>query len=157
MKVVLLSMGKTDNEYFAHIIEEYRKRVNFYLPFELDFVPDIKNKKNLSINELKEEEGKKLLSALHASDRVVLLDNTGKQLDSPGFARYLEKKMISVPRRLVFIVGGPYGFSPELYNRGDERLSLSAMTFTHQMVRVVFAEQLYRGMTILNNEPYHHE
>ena len=157
MKVVLLSVGKTDNEYFARVIEEYKKRVNFYLPFELDFVADVKNSKNLSIGKLKEEEGKRLLISLQASDQVVLLDNTGKQLDSPGFARYMEKKMISVPKRLVFIVGGPYGFSPGLYDRGDERLSLSSMTFTHQMVRMVFAEQLYRAMTILHNEPYHHE
>jgi 23S rRNA (pseudouridine1915-N3)-methyltransferase len=157
MKVVLLSVGETDNEYFARIIEDYKKRVNFYLPFELSFVPDVKNRKNLSINEFKEEEGKKLLAVLHATDQVVLLDDKGKQVDSPGFARYMEKKMVSVPKRLVFVVGGPYGFSREVHDRANERLSLSAMTFTHQMVRMVFAEQLYRAMTILNNEPYHHE
>src|SRR5690554_982133 len=157
MKVVLLSVGETDNEYFARIIEDYKKKVNFYLPFELSFVPDVKNRKNLSINEFKEEEGKKLLAVLHATDQVVLLDDKGKQVDSPGFARYMEKKMVSVPKRLVFVVGGPYGFSREVHDRANERLSLSAMTFTHQMVRMVFAEQLYRAMTILNNEPYHHE
>ena len=157
MKVVLLSVGETDNEYFARIIEDYKKRVNFYLPFELSFVPDVKNRKNLSISEFKEEEGKKLLAVLHATDQVVLLDDKGKQVDSPGFARYMEKKMVSVPRRLVFVVGGPYGFSREVHDRANERLSLSAMTFTHQMVRMVFTEQLYRAMTILNNEPYHHE
>ncbi len=157
MKVVLLSVGETDNEYFARIIEDYKKRVNFYLPFELSFVPDVKNRKNLSISEFKEEEGKKLLAVLHATDQVVLLDDKGKQVDSPGFARYMEKKMVSVPKRLVFVVGGPYGFSREVHDRANERLSLSAMTFTHQMVRMVFAEQLYRAMTILNNEPYHHE
>lgn len=153
----MLSVGETDNEYFARIIEDYKKRVNFYLPFELSFVPDVKNRKNLSINEFKEEEGKKLLAVLHATDQVVLLDDKGKQVDSPGFARYMEKKMVSVPKRLVFVVGGPYGFSREVHDRANERLSLSAMTFTHQMVRMVFAEQLYRAMTILNNEPYHHE
>ncbi len=157
MKVVLLSVGETDDEYFARIIEDYKKRVNFYLPFELSFVPDVKNRKNLSIGEFKEEEGKKLLAVLHATDQVVLLDDKGKQVDSPGFARYMEKKMVSVPKRLVFVVGGPYGFSREVHDRANERLSLSAMTFTHQMVRMVFAEQLYRAMTILNNEPYHHE
>ncbi len=157
MKVVLLSVGKTDNEYFTRIIEEYTKRVNFYLPFESDFVPDVKKRKNLSVNEFKEVEGKKLLAAIHPSDQVVLLDNKGKQLDSPGFARYLEKKMVTVPKRLLFIVGGPYGFSRELYDRAAEQISLSTMTFTHQMVRMVFVEQLYRAMTILNNEPYHHQ
>ncbi len=153
----MLSVGETDNEYFARIIEDYKKRVNFYLPFKISFVPDVKNRKNLSINEFKEEEGKKLLAVLHATDQVVLLDDKGKQVDSPGFARYMEKKMVSVPKRLVFVVGGPYGFSREVHDRANERLSLSAMTFTHQMVRMVFAEQLYRAMTILNNEPYHHE
>lgn len=153
----MLSVGETDNEYFARIIEDYKKRVNFYLPFKISIVPDVKNRKNLSINEFKEEEGKKLLAVLHATDQVVLLDDKGKQVDSPGFARYMEKKMVSVPKRLVFVVGGPYGFSREVHDRANERLSLSAMTFTHQMVRMVFAEQLYRAMTILNNEPYHHE
>lgn len=157
MKVVLLSVGETDNEYFARIIEDYKKRVNFYLPFKISFVPDVKNRRGLSINELKEEEGKKLLAVLQPTDQVVLLDDKGKQVDSPGFARYMEKKMVSVPKRLVFVVGGPYGFSREVHDRANERLSLSAMTFTHQMVRMVFAEQLYRAMTILNNEPYHHE
>lgn len=157
MKVVLLSVGETDNEYFTRIIEDYKKRVNFYLPFKLSFVSDVKNRRGLSINEFKEEEGKKLLAVLHPTDQVVLLDDKGKQFDSPGFARYMEKKMVSVPKRLVFLVGGPYGFSREVHDRANERLSLSAMTFTHQMVRMVFVEQLYRAMTILNNEPYHHE
>ncbi len=157
MKLVLLSVGKTDDEYFMRILEDYKKRVNFYIPFDVEFVPDIKNRKGLSTNELKEKEGKSLLACLHATDRVVLLDDKGKQVDSSGFARYLEKKMNSVPKRLVFIVGGPYGFSQELYSRAGETLSLSKMTFTHQMIRMIFAEQLYRAMTILNNEPYHHE
>lgn len=157
MKIVLLSVGKTDNEFFARIIEEYTKRVNFYLTFELDFVQDIKNRKNLANNQFKEAEGKKLLATIHSSDHVVLLDSKGKQLDSLGFASYLGKKMISVPKRLLFIVGGPYGFSKELYDRANEQISLSTMTFTHQMVRLVFVEQLYRAMTILHNEPYHHQ
>lgn len=157
MKVVLLSVGKTDNINFVRVIEDYQKRVNFYVPFEVHFIADIKKKKGLSVNELKEEEGKKLLGCLQPSDHVVLLDNRGRQYDSPEFAAYLEKKMISVPKRLVFIAGGAYGFSPALYERATEKVSLSAMTFTHQMVRVIFTEQLYRAMTILNNEPYHHE
>ncbi len=157
MKVTLLSVGKTDNIFFSRIIEEYKKRINYYIPFETAFVPDIKNRKGLSLNELKEKEGKNLLLSLHATDHVVLLDDKGKQFDSPGFARYLGKKMNSVPKRLVFIVGGAYGFSKELYDRAHEKLSLSTMTFTHQMVRIIFTEQLYRALSILNNEPYHHE
>lgn len=157
MKGVLLSVGKTDNRNFAQIIEEYKKRVNFYLPFELAHVADVKKGKGLSVNEQKEEEGKRLLAWLQPSDQVVLLDDKGKRLNSPEFAQYMEKKMISVPKRLVFIVGGPYGFSNAIYERANEQLSLSAMTLTHQMVRLMFTEQLYRAMTILNNEPYHHE
>ena len=109
MKVVLLSVGKTDNINFARVIEDYQKRVNFYVPFEVDFIADIKKKRGLSVNELKEEEGKKLLGYLQPSDHVVLLDNRGRQFDSPSFASYIEKKMISVPKRLVFIAGGAYG------------------------------------------------
>ncbi len=157
MKVTLLSVGKTDNDLFSRIIEEYERRINFYLPFETAFVADVKNRKGLSFTELKEREGQNLLAFLQPTDHVVLLDENGKQLDSPGFARYLQKRMHSVPKRLVFIVGGPYGFSKELYDRAHEKLSLSPMTFTHQMVRMIFTEQLYRALTILNNEPYHHE
>lgn len=157
MKVILLTVGKTDNEYFSRIIDEYSRRINFYIPFELAFVADVKNRKGISITELTEKEGKNLLAFLHPTDHVVLLDDKGKQLDSPGFARYIEKKMISVPKRLIFLVGGPYGFSRDIYDRAHEKISLSKMTFTHQMVRTIFTEQLYRAMTILNNEPYHHE
>lgn len=157
MKIGLLSVGKTDNKHFARIIEDYTKKINYYLPFEMIYVPDVKNRGRLPTTEIKKAEEEKLLAAMHPSDQVVLLDDKGKQLDSPGFSVYLEKKMISVPKRLLFIVGGPYGFSPGLYNRATDRLSLSPMTFTHEMVRMIFAEQLYRAMTILNNEPYHHE
>lgn len=157
MKVVLLSVGKTDNPKFVEIIEDFRKRINFYLTFEMDYVADVKKRKGLSMNELKEEEGKKLLAALHPSDYVILLDDKGKQYTSTNFAQFLAKKTHTVPKRLVFVVGGPYGFSETIYERGDEKLSLSPMTLTHQMVRLFFVEQLYRAMTILNNEPYHHE
>ena len=156
MKVILLSVGKTDDTYFAQIIEAYRKRVNFYISFDMKVVPDLKNRKNLSEKEQRALEGNNLLRILQPSDYVVLLDDKGKEYTSAEFAGFIEKKTHSVPRQLVFIIGGPYGFSQEIYEAAHEKLSLSKMTFTHQMVRLVFAEQLYRAMTILHNEPYHH-
>lgn len=157
MKIILLSVGKTDDVLSGQLIDGYQKKVNYYAPFDMETVADIKNTKNLSEKEQKLREGKNLLKAIHPSDYVVLLDDKGKQYASTEFARFIEKKMNVVPKRLVFIVGGPYGFSDEMYARANEKLSLSKMTFTHQMVRLVFAEQLYRAMTILNGEPYHHE
>lgn len=157
MKILLLSVGKTDDAFFAHIIELYRKKVNFYIHFETETVPDIRKTKKLSEKEQKIREGNHLLKALQPGDYVVLLDDKGKQYSSVEFSRFIERKMHSVPKRLVFIAGGPYGFSQEIYHLAQEKLSLSGMTFTHQMVRMIFAEQLYRAMTILNNEPYHHE
>ncbi|MBF6628577.1 MAG: 23S rRNA (pseudouridine(1915)-N(3))-methyltransferase RlmH [Proteiniphilum sp.] len=157
MKIILLSVGKTDDLLFTQIIDEYRKRVNFYISFEMAVVPDLKNRKKLSEKEQKNEEGNLIQKALLPSDHVVLLDDKGKQYSSVEFARFIQKKMNTVSKRLVFVVGGPYGFSREIYDRANELLSLSRLTFTHQMVRVVFAEQLYRAMTILKNEPYHHE
>ncbi|MDK2851835.1 MAG: rRNA (pseudouridine1915-N3)-methyltransferase [Proteiniphilum sp.] len=157
MKVVLLSVGKTDHPLLSQIIEDYRKKVNHYIPFEMRMVPDPKNRRNLSEKEQKAEEAELLLKVLQPSDHVVLLDEKGKQYRSTEFARYLEKKSHSVSRQLVFLVGGPYGFAPEIYERATEMISLSKMTFTHQMVRLVFTEQLYRAMTIIHNEPYHHE
>lgn len=157
MKVILLSVGKTDHPLLSQIIEEYRKRVNHYIPFEMKIVADPKNRKNLSENEQKSEEAALLLKILQPTDQVVLLDDKGKQFRSVEFARYLEKKNHTVPRQLVFVVGGPYGFAPEMYDRASDTISLSKMTFTHQMVRLIFTEQLYRAMTIIHNEPYHHE
>ncbi|MBK5196407.1 MAG: 23S rRNA (pseudouridine(1915)-N(3))-methyltransferase RlmH [Proteiniphilum sp.] len=157
MKVLLLTVGKTDDLFFAQIIEEYKKRVNYYISFEMNVVPDLRNRKNLTEKEQKTEEGNMILKTLQSSDYIVLLDDKGKQYSSVEFARFMEKKTHSVSKRLVFVIGGPYGFSSEIYDRANEKLSLSKLTFTHQMVRVVFAEQLYRAMTILNNEPYHHE
>ncbi len=156
MKVVLLSVGKTDHPLLSQIIEDYRKKVNHYIPFEMRMVPDPKNRRSLSEKEQKAEEAQLLLKVLHPSDHVVLLDEKGKQYRSTEFARYLEKKSHSVSRQLVFLVGGPYGFAPEIYERATEMISLSKMTFTHQMVRLVFTEQLYRAMTIIHHEPYHH-
>ncbi len=156
MKVVLLSVGKTDHPLLSQIIEDYRKKVNHYIPFEMRMVPDPKNRRNLSEKEQKAEEAQLLLKVLQPSDHVVLLDEKGKQYRSTEFAGYLEKKSHSVSRQLVFLVGGPYGFAPEIYERATEMISLSKMTFTHQMVRLVFTEQLYRAMTIIHHEPYHH-
>lgn len=157
MKIILLSVGKTDDMQFAQLIDAYRKRVNFYIPFNIQEVPDIKNRKNLSEKEQKTMEANFLLKVLLPADHIVLLDDKGKQHTSTEFARYLEKKSHVIPKRLVFVIGGPYGFSQEIYNIANEKISLSKMTFTHQMVRLIFTEQLYRAMTILHNEPYHHE
>lgn len=157
MKIILLSVGKTDNKQFAQLVDEYRKRVNYYIPFETQIVPDIKNRKNISEKEQKTLEGNLLLKSLLPTDYVVLLDDKGKQFSSVEFAGYLERKSHTVPKRLIFMIGGPYGFSQEIYDAANEKISLSKMTYTHQMVRLIFAEQLYRAMTILNNEPYHHE
>ncbi|HMM18412.1 MAG: 23S rRNA (pseudouridine(1915)-N(3))-methyltransferase RlmH [Petrimonas sp.] len=157
MKVVLLSLGKTDEDFYAQAMEIFRKRLSHYLPFDMEFVPDVKNTKNLSEKEQKNLEGEALLNRIQQGDYVVLLDDKGNQYSSVEFSRFIEKKLYSVPKRLVFVVGGPYGFPDEVYRRANEKLSLSRMTFTHQMVRLVFVEQLYRAMTILNGEPYHHE
>lgn len=157
MKMVLLSVGKTDDNFSMQLIENYRKKVNFYAPFDIETVPDVKNTKNLSEKEQKLLEGKNLLKVIQPTDYIVLLDDKGKHYTSTEFAQFIEKKMNFVPKRLVFLVGGPYGFSDEMYARANEKLSLSKMTFTHQMVRLIFVEQLYRSMTILNGEPYHHE
>ena len=127
------------------------------MPFEILYVPDAKNTKNLTEAQQKDAEGRNILSALDKSDHVVLLDERGKQFTSMEFSRYIEKKMSVVQRRLVFVVGGPYGFAPDVYSRANEKISLSSMTFSHEMIRLIFTEQLYRAMTILRNEPYHHE
>ncbi|WP_436415469.1 23S rRNA (pseudouridine(1915)-N(3))-methyltransferase RlmH [Petrimonas sp.] len=157
MKAILLSVGKTDDDFYAQAIDVFKKRLGFYIPFDMEFVPDLKNTKKLSEKEQKNLEGEGILNRLQPGDYVVLLDDKGKQYSSVEFARFMEKKSHSVPKRLVFVVGGPYGFSDDVYSRANEKLSLSKMTFTHQMVRLVFVEQLYRAMTILNGEPYHHE
>ncbi|MDR0422611.1 MAG: 23S rRNA (pseudouridine(1915)-N(3))-methyltransferase RlmH [Proteiniphilum sp.] len=157
MKTILLSVGKTDNPLFSQITEEFSRRIGHYVPFEMQIISDIKNTKNLSEKEQKKQEGEKLLKWLQATDLVVLLDDKGKQYSSVEFAGYVEKKSLSGGRRLVFVVGGAYGFSQEVRERANETVSLSRMTFTHQMVRLIFVEQLYRAMTILHNEPYHHE
>ncbi|MDR1090936.1 MAG: 23S rRNA (pseudouridine(1915)-N(3))-methyltransferase RlmH [Prevotella sp.] len=157
MKITLLVIGKTDTGYFIDAVDEYRKRLEHYIPFEMQVIPDIKNTKNLTIEQQKEKEGELILKSLQSGDYIVLLDEKGKEYTSAQFAGYIEKKTHSVSKRLVFIIGGPYGFSQAVYDKTNEKLTLSRMTFSHQMVRLIFVEQLYRAMTILNNEPYHHE
>lgn len=157
MKITLVVIGKTDAGYFVEAINEYKNRLVHYIPFEMEIIPDIKNVKNLSEVQQKEKEGDMILKTLQAGDYLVLLDDKGKEFTSIQFSAYLEKKMHTVPKRLVFAVGGPYGFSDAVYKAAFEKLSLSKMTFSHQMIRLIFIEQIYRAMTILNNEPYHHE
>ena len=157
MKIVLAVVGKMAGGYLRKGIEEYSSRLKHYVPFEIQYIADAKNTKNLTEVQQKDAEGRNILAALDKSDYVVLLDEHGKQFTSREFSRYIEKKMATVQRRLVFVVGGPYGFSPEVYSRASEKISLSSMTFSHEMIRLIFTEQLYRAMTILRGEPYHHE
>lgn len=157
MKITLLVIGKTDAGYFIDAVNEYQKRLEHYIPFDIQVIPDIKNTKNLTADQQKDKEGDLILKNLQAGDYLVLLDDKGKEYTSLQFASYIEKKTHTVNKRLVFLIGGPYGFSQTIYNKANEKLTLSRMTFSHQMVRLIFVEQLYRAMTILNNEPYHHE
>lgn len=157
MKIVLLVVGKTDASYFIEAIKEYEKRLIHYIPFEIQIIPDIKNTKKLTAEQQKEKEGELILKNIQSGDYTVLLDEKGKEHTSVQFASFLEKKTHSVSKRLIFIIGGPYGFSDIVYEKANEKVTLSRMTFSHQMVRLIFTEQLYRAMTILNNEPYHHE
>lgn len=157
MKITLLVIGKTDARYFVDAIAEYEKRLKHYIPFEIEVIPDLKNTKNMSEEQQKEKEGELIIKSLQPGDYLVLLDDKGKEYTSLKFAEYIEKKTHTVPKRLVFTIGGPYGFSQTVYAKANEKLTLSRMTFSHQMVRLIFVEQVYRAMTILNNEPYHHE
>ena len=157
MKIVLLVVGKTVESYFIQGIEEYSKRLAHYGPFEIAGIPELRNTKSLSTDQQKEREADFILKSFLPGDYIVLLDEHGKEFTSTQFASYLEKKMSNVAKRLIFVIGGPYGFSQRIYNAAQEKISLSKMTFSHQMIRLIFTEQLYRAMTILNNEPYHHE
>lgn len=156
MKIVLASIGKTTRDYIAEEIAVYVKRIRHYLPFGLEEWTDRKNSALQSAEEVKKREGQLILSQIRDNDIVVLLDERGQQFSSEGFARFLQQKMNMGTRQLVFIIGGAYGFSEEIHKRFPERISLSSMTFTHQMVRLFFTEQIYRAMTILRGEPYHH-
>ena len=157
MKIVLLAIGKTNEQYLIEGISQYQKRLKYYTQFEMLEIPNIKNSKNFSNTELMKREGELILKKLQSSDHLVLLDDKGKDFTSSKFAEKLQSWMLSGKKRLVFVIGGAYGFSEDVYDRGNEKLSLSKMTFSHQMVRLFFVEQIYRGYTILNNEPYHHQ
>ena len=157
MKIILLTVGKTNELSFKNAISDYQKRLKFYIPFEIEEIPELKNGKNLPEEVQKQKEGELILKNLTDADEVILLDDKGEEYTSIQFASYLEKKMSSGNKRLIFVVGGPYGFSKDIYRRANGKISLSQMTFSHQMVRLIFTEQLYRAMTILRGEPYHHE
>lgn len=157
MQIKLIAIGKTDSKELEQLIQEYVKRLGFYTKFELDIIPDIKNSKNLSEASQKEKEGELILKKVQQSDELVLLDEQGKHYSSLAFSEYLQKKMNAGLKNLIFVIGGPYGFSDEVYKRANGKVSLSAMTFSHQMVRLFFVEQIYRAHTILRNEPYHHQ
>ena len=156
MNIKLIAIGKTDHEALKNLISEYQKRLSFYISFEFDCIPDLKNSKNLSEKQQKEKEGELILSKLTSSDYLILLDENGKTFSSENYALFLQKKMNAGIKTLVYVICGPYGFSAEVYARANEKLSLSPMTFSHQMIRLFFIEQTYRAMTILKNEPYHH-
>ena len=156
MNIKLLSIGKTDNKSLQTLIDDYTKRLSFYIKFDAETIPDIKNAKNLSETQQKEKEGELILSKIGTSDHLVLLDEKGKTFTSVEFSAELQKKMNSGIKTLVFVIGGPYGFSDAVYAKANGKMSLSSMTFSHQMVRLFFIEQLYRGFTILKGEPYHH-
>ena len=157
MKIKLLAIGKTDNNHLIQLIQEYQNRLQHYIKFELEIIPDIKNVKNLSEVQQQEKEGSLILSKLQNTDNLVLLDDKGKQFTSIEFSQYLQKKMNSGIKQLVLVIGGPYGFSDTIYKKAIGKISLSKMTFSHQMIRLFAIEQLYRAFTILKNEPYHHE
>jgi 23S rRNA (pseudouridine1915-N3)-methyltransferase len=157
MNIKLLAIGKTDNKALQSLLEDYTKRLSFYFIFDLEIIPDLKNVKNLSESQQKEKEGELILSKLNPTDQLILLDENGSAFSSLKFSDYLQKKMNSGTKTLVFVIGGPYGFSDEVYQKAQGKISLSLMTFSHQMVRLFFIEQLYRGFTILRNEPYHHQ
>lgn len=157
MKLHLLVVGRTVDKHLDVLIGDYVGRLKHYLPFEMEVIPELKNAKSLNFEQQKEREGELILKSLKDGDWVVLLDEGGKEFRSIEFARYLDQRQTSVARRMVFIVGGPYGFSKAVYAAAQEKLSLSRMTFSHQMVRLFMVEQLYRAMTILKGEPYHHE
>jgi 23S rRNA (pseudouridine1915-N3)-methyltransferase len=156
MKITLISIGKTDNKQLQALIDDYINRLGFYVSFNFVVIPDIKKAKNLSEVQQKKAEGIEITKRISPSDSVVLLDENGKSFNSIGFSKFLQKNMNSGLKNLVLVIGGPYGFSDEMYQRANGKVSLSEMTFSHQMVRLFLIEQLYRGFTILKNEPYHH-
>lgn len=157
MKIKLLAIGKTDDKNLQTLIEAYQNRLKHYINFEIDVIADIKNVKNLTEAQQKEKEGELILKKLSTTDVLILLDEKGTQFSSVAFSEYLQKKMNAGVKQLVLVIGGPYGFSEAVYKQAQGKISLSKMTFSHQMIRLFVVEQLYRAYTILKNEPYHHE
>ncbi len=157
MKITLLTLGKTEEKYIKEGIEKYLKRLTHYIKFEAKEIPELKNTKNLTQEQQKAKEAELILKQINSTDFVVLLDEKGVQHTSVQFAEYISKKMVGSVQTLVFIVGGPYGFDDSIYQKAHDKISLSKMTFSHQMVRLFFIEQVYRAFTILKGEPYHHE
>ena len=157
MKITLLTVGKTDVKWVKEGLDLYVSRLSHYVQFSLVEIPELKNVSSFSQAQIKEKEGDLILAAIRPSDEVILLDEHGKEFRSVEFARFLEERMARSGRDMVFVIGGAYGFSQKVYERSDRKMSLSAMTFSHQMVRTIFAEQLYRAFTIMHGEPYHHE
>ena len=157
MKIELWMIGKTTENYLQTGIEQYQKRLQHYCKFTIESIPNLKNRQKLTTDQIKTKEGAVILSKVQTSDFLILLDERGKVYTSVKFSGYLEQLMSRGYKRVIFLIGGAYGFSDAVYQRANSQLSLSAMTFSHQMVRLFFAEQLYRAFTILNNEPYHHE
>ena len=157
MNIKLIAVGKTDNLALQQLISTYEKRLSYYINFELQLLPDIKNSKSLSEEQQKIKEGELILSYVEPSHHLILLDERGKEYTSIAFADELQKKMNTGIKQLTFVIGGPYGFSQAIYQRANSKLSLSKLTFSHQMIRLFFVEQLYRAFTILRNEPYHHQ
>lgn len=156
MKILFLVIGKTDETYLDTGINKYIKRLEHYVPFEMKVIPDIKNRKTLSEEQQKKAEGDLILSQLTSGDDLILLDENGKTFSSVIFSQWVEKQMNIGSKRIIFVVGGPYGFSKDVYAKAKFKISLSEMTFSHQMIRIIFVEQLYRAFTIIKGEPYHH-
>lgn len=156
MRITLLQTGKTRDSFIIEGIEEFRKRVVRYVPFTIETIPDLKNSRNMSMKEVQQKEADLILKRIKPGDYLVLLDERGKEFHSIGFAKHLNSLEGRV-NHVIFLIGGPYGFSEELYQRANEKVSLSKLTFSHQLVRLLFMEQLYRAFTILKGEPYHHE
>ena len=157
MKIKVLIVGKTDEDWIDRGVEKYLKRLKHYVNIEFRYLPDLKNRKSLSKEEQKNTEGALILKQLETSDILILFDEKGKEFSSSSFANYLQKRMNSGIKCISFVVGGPYGFSDVLYARANDKVSLSKLTFSHQMIRPFIAEQIYRAFSILNNEPYHHQ
>ena len=157
MNIELIVIGKTDQQEVAALVEQYAKRVNHYCKFTVTTIADVKNTRNMAPSRQKQLEGEMILKLISEGDWLVLMDERGRQFTSMEYADWLQKRMLSGVKRVAIVIGGPYGFSDEVYKRANEKISLSKMTFSHQIVRAIFAEQLYRAFTILNNEPYHHE